>query len=258
MTGSSYNKKNFFKSKGLYITAALCIAAAGAGVWGAVGGLNTNKEDATAERTTINWNIGYSEPATQLETQANNPIKNVPDTRNNTTSKAAEQTTENDKNTPYTGYYALPMGTNITKDYSAGEMVKNTTTNDWRVHSGIDFGGAKGNDVLAIQDGTVTKVYKDSLWGNVVEIDHGKSLTAKYCGLADSSLPKVGDKVRQFDHIGTLGEIPVESADGDHLHLEITVGGKTVDPLEAMNKLGTTDTTAPQTTTATTQKAQQQ
>lgn len=252
MIDNSYNKKNFFKSKGLYIAIALCIVAAGAGVWGAVSGgmnLNDTNTDTTAESSTINWNISYNEPATANETEANNPIKNVPDTRNNTT-QPPEQTTKEDKNTPYTGYYALPMGTNITKDYSAGEMVKNTTTNDWRVHSGIDFGGSKGNDVLAIQDGTVKKVYKDSLWGNVVEIDHGKSLTAKYCGLADSALPTVGAKIKQFDHIGTLGDIPVEAADGDHLHLEITVGGKIVDPLEAMNKLGGSEAATEQTTKA--------
>ncbi len=252
MIDNSYNKKNFFKSKGLYIAIALCIVAAGAGVWGAVNGSMNVKDgntDTTAESTTINWNISYTEVLTSDETEANNPVKNVPDTRENTTKKA-EQTTENSKNTPYTGYFALPMGTNITKDYSAGNMVKNKTTNDWRAHSGIDFGGSKGNDVLAIQDGTVRKVYKDSLWGNVVEIDHGKNLTARYCGLADNSLPKVGAKVKQFDHIGTLGEIPVEAADGEHLHLEITVDGKIVDPLEAMNKLGDAETATEHTTKA--------
>ena len=238
MIDNSYNKKSFFRSKGVYLLAALCILAAGAGVWGAT---RMTKITKSGEETTApqrRYGIDYSLPQETL-TQANNPVKNVPDER---TTAPAQTTGESDeKNTPYTGYYALPMGTDIRKDYSAGEMVKNVTTNDWRVHDGIDFGGAAGNDVIAIQSGTVSKVYNDSLWGNVVEIDHGKGLVAKYCGLADKDLPKAGDKVDQFDRIGTLGTVPVEAADGSHLHFSITVNGKTVDPLEAMNKLGTGD-----------------
>ena len=36
MIDNSFNKKSFLKSKGIYVLAALCILAAGAGVWGAV------------------------------------------------------------------------------------------------------------------------------------------------------------------------------------------------------------------------------
>ena len=61
------------------------------------------------------YNIDYSVPQETL-TQANNPVKNVPDDR---TTAPAQTTKEDDsKNTPYTGSYALPMGTDIRKDYS--------------------------------------------------------------------------------------------------------------------------------------------
>ena len=139
-------------------------------------------------------------------------------------------------------------GAKVYTDYSADEMVKNKTTNDWRVHNGIDFGGAQGNDVIAIQNGRVAKVYSDPLWGNVVEIDHGKGLVARYCGLSDKNLPKAGDEVEQFDHIGTLDTVPVEAADGAHLHFTVAINGKTVDPLEAMNKLGQGDSQKTETT----------
>ena len=100
----------------------------------------------------------------------------------------------------------------------------------------------------AIQNGRVAKVYSDPLWGNVVEIDHGKGLVARYCGLSDKNLPKAGDEVEQFDHIGTLGTVPVEAADGAHLHFTVAINGKTVDPLEAMNKLGQGDSQKTETT----------
>lgn len=245
MIDNSFNKKSFFRSKGIYILAALCILAAGAGVWGAMRVAKTPTGNNSTEHSSRQYNIDYSVPQETL-TQANNPVKNVPDDR---TTAPAQTTKENDsKNTPYTGSYALPMGTDIRKDYSADEMVKNKTTNDWRVHNGIDFGGAQGNDVIAIQNGRVAKVYSDPLWGNVVEIDHGKGLVARYCGLSDKNLPKVGDEVEQFDHIGTLGTVPVEAADGAHLHFTVAINGKTVDPLEAMNKLGQGDSQKTETT----------
>lgn len=84
--------------------------------------------------------------------------------------------------------------------------------------------------------------------GNVVEIDHGKGLVARYCGLSDKNLPKAGDEVEQFDHIGTLDTVPVEAADGAHLHFTVAINGKTVDPLEAMNKLGQGDSQKTETT----------
>ncbi len=238
MIDNSYNKKNFFKSKGVYIVAALCILAAGAGVWGATQMSKTPTDTGNSEPESRTYSFDYSLPQETL-TQANNPVKNVPDERNTTTTE--KEASDSKANTPYTGNYALPMGTDIKKDYSAGELVQNKTTGDWRAHNGIDFGGAEGNDVIAIQSGTVSKVYNDPLWGNVVEIDHGKGMSAKYCGLADKNLPKVGDKVEQFDHIGVLGSVPVEAADGSHLHFSVSINGKTVDPLEAMNKLGNGD-----------------
>lgn len=245
MIDNSFNKKSFFRSKGIYILAALCILAAGAGVWGAMRVAKAPTDNNSTEHSSRQYNIDYSVPQETL-TQANNPVKNVPDDR---TTAPAQTTKENDsKNTPYTGSYALPMGTDIRKDYSADEMVKNKTTNDWRVHNGIDFGGAQGNDVIAIQNGRVAKVYSDPLWGNVVEIDHGKGLVARYCGLSDKNLPKAGDEVKQFDHIGTLGTVPVEAADGAHLHFTVAINGKTVDPLEAMNKLGQGDSQKTETT----------
>ena len=121
MIDNSFNKKSFFRSKGIYILAALCILAAGAGVWGAMRVAKTPTDNNSTEHSSRQYNIDYSVPQETL-TQANNPVKNVPDDR---TTAPAQTTKEIDsKNTPYTGSYALPMGTDIRKDYSADEMVK--------------------------------------------------------------------------------------------------------------------------------------
>ena len=79
----------------------------------------------TAEQSTRQYIRDYLVPS-ETPTQANNPVKNVSDDR---TTAPAQTTKENDsKNTPYTGSYALPMGTDIrasnrdskTTDFSAG------------------------------------------------------------------------------------------------------------------------------------------
>ena len=117
------------------------------------------------------------------------------------------------------------------------EMVESKTMGDWRVHNGVDFGGSAGNDVGAVADGKITKVYDDVFWGTVVEIDHGNGMTARYCGMKNATCLPEGTQVVKGEKIGTLGHIPVEISDEDHLHLEILIVGKTVDPLKAMNKI---------------------
>ena len=169
-------------------------------------------------------NTGFYSVTTQSTTsgrQANVPATSV------------EKSTENDLTRPYTGKYLLPLNSKVSKGYSDGNMVLSKTMGDWRVHDGIDIGGNIGDNAVAINDGNVTAVYNDPLWGDVIEIKHGNGLTAKYCGVK-STLQKDA-KVKQGQIIGTVTEIPTEKADGVHIHLEITVEDKTVDPVKALN-----------------------
>ncbi|MCL2507551.1 MAG: M23 family metallopeptidase [Oscillospiraceae bacterium] len=237
-------KKLPLNGKIFYIVLALCLGAAGIGTWGAV---NSRLEygrlsEEQSEEQTVDWAnagtrkfpiIGDDKNGDEI---VNAPVTDVPDDRKQTPPEEEPTEAVNAAALPYTGEFAMPLGTNIIKDFSNGEMVRSKTMGDWRAHNGIDFGDNRGQPVLAIQDGTVTAVYTDELWGTVLVIDHGHGLTAKYCGLTESSAPAAGTHVEQYEIIGALGEIPVEKDDGPHLHLEITVSGKTVDPLKAMNK----------------------
>ena len=239
-------KKLPFSGKIFYLVLALCLGAAGIGTWGAVNSRleygRLGGEERSEEQQSIDWdNAGTRQfPAMNGEDDeiVNAPVTNVPDEREAEPAGSADEPGEvvDAAALPYTGAFAMPAGTNIIKDFSNGDMVKSKTMGDWRAHNGIDFGENRGQSVVAIQDGTVTAVYSDELWGTVVTIDHGHGLTAKYCGLAEGGALTAGQRVEQNEIIGTLGEIPVEKADGPHLHLEITVNGKTVDPLKAMNK----------------------
>lgn len=229
-------KENFRKTtgRGFYFILALCVLSVGAGVWGAV--RDKAQTDVTTpatdySRITIEWNDALADTGLATE-RANAPHSGVSDDRGETVESKTENQSASVQNN-----FVLPMGTDIIKDYSGGEMVYSETMGDWRVHNGIDFAGAKGNVVNAVADGTVTAVYDDSFMGCVVEIDHGNKMTAKYCGLQSGSTVKAGDKVSAGDKVGTLGVVPCEAAEDAHLHFEVAVDGSTVDPLEALDKV---------------------
>jgi putative M23 peptidase domain protein len=76
----------------------------------------------------------------------------------------------------------------------------------------------------------VARAYEDPQWGGVVELNAGK-LTVRVCGLADIAV-KEGDTVAVGDALGTVGELPAESAMETHVHLEFLEDGAYVDPAE--------------------------
>ena len=183
----------------------------------------------TFSRVTVEWSVEETAPLTE---EANIGVSGIEDERTYT---VTEKPTENK---PYSGNFALPMGTDIIKDFSNGEMVESKTMGDWRVHNGVDFGGSAGNEVVAVAKGKIISVTDDIFWGTVVEIDHGNGMTVRYCGMKEGSCLPEGTEVEKYDKIGSLGHIPVEISDEDHLHLEVLIDGEHVDPLKALNKVG--------------------
>ncbi|MDR2753493.1 MAG: M23 family metallopeptidase [Oscillospiraceae bacterium] len=241
---TKFRRPRLPKGGGFYLALSLAVVAVGVGVWGAVS--NTLRSNPytllTTERSTINWENYVTRPPEPETQQANDPVTNVPDPRPNTNDKTNDaaakpgETTINPENAPYSGNFALPFGTAIGKDYSNGEMAKSLTMGDWRVHNGVDFAGEPDQQVVAIQSGTIKSVKLDPLWGVVLVVDHGSGIEAHYCGLSPDSTPKEGRAVEKGEAIGVIAQVPCESAESTHLHLEITVDGKISDPLAVMNK----------------------
>lgn len=222
-------KKKFRKSPNIYLALFACLLAVGLGSLAAMREESDGTIDEEFTRISVEWSV--EETAPPLTDEANIRVSGVEDER------IASTTVPVEKNKPFSGEFALPMGNDIVKDYSNGEMVESKTMGDWRVHNGVDFSGSAGNEVRAVADGTVTKVYDDSFWGTVVEIDHGNGMTARYCGLRNNGVLQEGAEVKKQDKIGTLGHIPVEISDEDHLHFEVLIDGENVDPLKALNKV---------------------
>ena len=116
--------------------------------------------------------------------------------------------------------------------------VFSATMDDYRTHGGIDFACAPGTPVLAAADGTVASVSRDPMMGWTVALEHAGGAVTLYRGLSEETrnIVKAGDRVIAGEIIGASGETAlIESAEENHLHFEMAVNGKTVDPADYMN-----------------------
>lgn len=98
-------------------------------------------------------------------------------------------------------------------------------------HTGIDLKAVDGKsfDVVAALAGKVTKVENDPLVGRLVEIEHEGNVVSVYQSLENVSV-KPGDEVTQGQVLGNAGRSEYEKEAGVHLHFEVRVDGKAVNP----------------------------
>lgn len=95
-------------------------------------------------------------------------------------------------------------------------------------HKGIDWATPTGTAVFASCGGTVAKAGWGSGYGYVVYINHEDGRQTRYAHLS-KILVKAGQKVRQGEKIALSGNTGVST--GPHLHFEILINGKQVNPL---------------------------
>ena len=67
-------------------------------------------------------------------------------------------------------------------------------------------------------------------FGVTVEISNA-DYTVRYCGLDTNTKVKANDQVKQGDVIGTVAVVPCEKSDVSHIHVEVKVLDKYIDPL---------------------------
>ena len=104
---------------------------------------------------------------------------------------------------------------------------------DHQTHLGLDLASTVHAPVPAANAGRVVFSGWLAIYGNAVIIDHGYGLMSLYGHMSSFSV-KVGDVVAKGQQIGNSGSTGL--AGGDHLHLEIFVQGKSVDPLEWLDE----------------------
>ncbi len=133
---------------------------------------------------------------------------------------------------------ALPVNGNLTKGHDSSLQVWSDTMGDYRIHLGIDIAAAENAPVYAVADGKVSKIWDDALMGRCVAIEHEGDVYTIYKNLSETMAAGIttGAEVQCGQQIGHVGETAIsELADEPHVHLEMTVGGLAVDPVDYMS-----------------------
>ena len=97
-----------------------------------------------------------------------------------------------------------------------------------RMHEGTDMAGAYGLPIYATGDGVVTYASWDSGYGRLVKIKHEFGIETRYAHMSAIRV-NVGDRVSRGDRIGDMGNSGRST--GTHLHYEIRIGGRAVNPM---------------------------
>lgn len=118
---------------------------------------------------------------------------------------------------------ALPVTGTVTSIYGAREEVFENVG----YHTGVDIANILNTPVASATDGVVVLAQSmDKYYGNNIEIEKD-GVIFKYAHLNEIDV-KEGDKIKQGDIIGLMGSTGAST--GSHLHFEIRINGRSVDP----------------------------
>lgn len=121
---------------------------------------------------------------------------------------------------------SLTSGFGVRRDPLSGRMAP---------HTGIDVAAPTGAEIRAPVGGVVRSAGARGGYGNAVEIDHGNGLSTLY-GHASELLVSPGETVAAGQAIATVGSTGLST--GPHVHFEVRVSGRPVDPSRLLKKYG--------------------
>ena len=97
-------------------------------------------------------------------------------------------------------------------------------------HQGLDISTDKGQPVFATADGSVESASYTGDYGNLVVLRHGFGLSTRYGHMSRFNV-QPGETVKRGAVIGYVG-----STGRAHLHYEILVNGKLINPLQLLTQ----------------------
>lgn len=133
---------------------------------------------------------------------------------------------------------AIQIATNYYNTKDDEEIQKNSLIfyeNTYLQSTGIDYKIDYDFDVVSILDGVVITVREDQVLGKLVEIKHKNNIISTYQSLSEIYV-NTGDEVKQGALIGKSGTSNLQKDMGSHLHFELMIDSKNVDPEEYYDK----------------------
>ena len=129
------------------------------------------------------------------------------------------------------GLDRLPIARPVTaavKQTSGFGMRRHPLTGRSTMHNGLDWAASRGTPILAAGDGVVITAERQRGYGNIVVIEHEFGLETYYAHMNSISV-REGQRVSRGQKIGGMGTTGAST--GVHLHYEVRVNGRPVNPL---------------------------
>jgi murein DD-endopeptidase MepM/ murein hydrolase activator NlpD len=98
-----------------------------------------------------------------------------------------------------------------------------------RPHEGIDVSAPMGAEIEAPAAAVVTEVRWEDGYGNIITLDHGYGLVTRFAHCSKILVAR-GSRVKRGQKIALVGSTGLST--GPHLHYEVWVNGKPVDPMK--------------------------
>ncbi|MBK5927517.1 peptidase M23 [Rhodobaculum claviforme] len=123
--------------------------------------------------------------------------------------------------------FAEPVSANVRFTSGFGTR-RDPKTGRTRQHNGVDFAGPRGTPIHATADGVVTQAGWQGGYGNTVIVRHAFGIETLYAHLHSINV-REGQRVSRGDRIGGMGT--TGRSTGVHLHYEVRLGGRPIDPM---------------------------
>jgi murein DD-endopeptidase MepM/ murein hydrolase activator NlpD len=100
-------------------------------------------------------------------------------------------------------------------------------------HSGVDFAGKQGSEIVAVASGVVVESGESNGYGGMIKVNHGSGFQTRYAH-NKKNFVKVGDVVKKGQIIALMGS--TGRSTGPHVHFEVYKYGRPVDPAAYINR----------------------
>jgi len=138
---------------------------------------------------------------------------------------AAYNRSQHTKLPAFTGKFMRPVNGTLTSGFG---MRMHPILHYRRMHTGVDISAPNGTPILAAADGIVISAGYGRGYGNRVILDHGGGVSTLYAH-ASRLYVASGQHVTRGQRIAAVGSTGLST--GNHLHWEVRINGKPVNPL---------------------------